>query len=303
MKDAIIIGAGAAGLSAALWCDDLKLTAVVLEIESEIGGQLLRVYNPIENHLGGISAQNGRELCERFVDQIRNRRFELRTGAEIETIDLKAKKVFLKNGGEISAKALVLATGVRRRKLNVAGEDEFRGRGILDSGKRDSVQATGKIACVVGGGDAAAENALILAETASKVYLVHRRKGLRARDEFIEQIKNNPKIEILTETFVTKIGGTGRVETVELKNENGGISRIAAKVIVIRIGVEPNTDLFRGQIEMDDNGYVKTNANCETNLENVFAVGDVANPLAQTVSSAVGMGATAIKVLLARLQN
>ena len=208
----------------------------------------------------------------------------------------------MKNNEEISAKAIVLATGVRRRKLNVAGEDEFRGRGILESGKRDSSQAAGKTVCVVGGGDAAAENALILADAARKVYLVHRGKEFRARAEFLEEIKNNSNIEVLTETVVTKILGNERLEKIELKKENGHISQIAADALVIRIGVEPNTMLFRNQIKVDGNGYVKTNANCETNLKNVFAVGDVANPHAPTVSGAVGTGATAIKVLLAKLR-
>jgi thioredoxin reductase (NADPH) len=297
MQDVIVLGAGAAGLSAALWCDELGLKTLVLERQPEIGGQLLRVFNPIENHLGAPTAQNGRELRDRITEQIEQRNFQLRLNVNIEPVDLSAKTIFLANGENLSARALVLATGVSRRKLNVAGETEFRGRGILESGKRDASIAEGKTVCVVGGGDAAAENALILAERAAKVYLVHRRPEFRARAEFLDKIRENPKVETLPETRVNKILGGEAVEKIELQNRAGETFQIAVEAIVIRIGVEPNTELFRGQIELDNDNYIKINSRCETSLENVFAVGDVANPIAPTISSAIGMGATAAKVV------
>ncbi|HEX9928786.1 MAG TPA: FAD-dependent oxidoreductase, partial [Pyrinomonadaceae bacterium] len=218
MQDVIVLGAGAAGLSAALWCDELGLDTSVLEREPEIGGQLLRVFNPIENHLGAPRAQNGRELRDHIAEQIERRNFQLRLNVNINSVDLSAKTVSLAGGESLSARALVLATGVRRRKLNVAGETEFRGRGILESGKRDAFQTEGKTVCVIGGGDAAAENALILAERAAKVYLIHRSGEFRARTEFLDKIKENTKIETLTETRVNKILGGEAVEKIELQN-------------------------------------------------------------------------------------
>lgn len=301
MQDVIVLGAGAAGLSAALWCDELGLETLVLEREPEIGGQLLRIYNPIENHLGASAAQNGRELRDRVAEQTERRDFQLRLNVNIDSVDLSAKTVFLAGGKSLSARALVLATGVRRRTLNVAGETEFRGRGILESGKRDAFLTEGKTVCVVGGGDAAAENALILAERAAKVYLIHRSAEFRARTEFLDKIRENPKIEAFIETRVNKILGGEAIEKIELQNRAGETFQIAVESIVIRIGVEPSTELFRGQIKFDSGNYIKINSRCETNLENVFAVGDVANPIAPTVSSAVGMGATAAKVLVNNL--
>lgn len=301
MHDVIVLGGGAAGLSAALWCDELGLKTLVLEREPEIGGQLLWVYNPIENHLGALTAQNGRELRDHIAEQIGQRSFQLRLDARVDSIDLSAKTVFLADGESLSARALVLATGIRRRKLDVAGEMEFCGRGILESGKRDASAVEGKTACVVGGGDAAAENALILAERAAKVYLVHRRKEFRARAEFLDKIRENPKIQTLTETRVIRIFGGETAERIELENRLGETFQIAVEAIVIRIGVEPNSELFRGQIEFDKGNYIKINSRCETNLGNVLAVGDVANPIAPTVSSAVGMGATAAKVIFDKL--
>jgi thioredoxin reductase (NADPH) len=300
MNDVIIIGAGAAGLSAGLWCDELGLKTLVLESEKEIGGQLLRVYNPIANHLGAI-ASNGSEMRDKFAAQIENCGFQRRFETKISSVDLAAKNIVLENGEQLRSRAIILATGVRRRRLNIAGENL---RGVLESGKRDAEFGRGKNVCVIGGGDAAAENALIFAAVAEKVFLVHRNKEFRARAEFLEKINGNTRIEILLETEVKKIVGKEAVEAVELrKNDSPEKFQIAVSSVLVRIGVEPNTDFVCGQIKLDENGYIEINSSCETSLENVFAVGDVANPLAPTVSSAVGGGATAAKMLRARFDN
>src|SRR5918911_5333836 len=136
MHDVIIIGAGPAGLSAALWCDELGLDTLVIEQAAEVGGQLLRVHNPVENYLG-LRAANGRELRDLFAAQVEDKEFDLWTEAEVESVDLKAKRVRLRSGEELQSIALILATGVRRRKLGVPGEEEFAGRGVLESGRLD----------------------------------------------------------------------------------------------------------------------------------------------------------------------
>lgn len=299
--DVIIIGGGAAGLSAGLWCAELGLNALLLEAETELGGQLLWTHNQLKNHLG-IEAENGRELRDIFMKQVESRQFNHRLQSEISSIDFENKKILLKNGEGFSAQALIIATGIRRRKLNVAGEEKFKNKGVIESGKRDANLVKGKKALIVGGGDAAFENALILAETASEVTLVHRQKNFRACAEFVERAKNNPKVKILTRTIVREIIGRGRIEAVELENlDTKQKFLLAVEVVLIRIGVEPNTEILRGKLELDEQGYVKINQNCETNIKGVYAIGDVANPIAPTVSSAVGMGATAAKAIFARL--
>ena len=185
MHDVLIIGAGPAGLSAARWCDELGLDTLVLEQNEEVGGQLLWVHNPIENYLG-LHAANGRELRERFVEQTKDCDFDLWTNVEIERADLKARRITLRSGEELQAIAMVIAAGLRRRKLGIPGEEEFRRRGLIESATRDGDQFAGKDVCVIGGGDAAAENALLLAEVCPTVTLVHRGRKMRARRKFTE---------------------------------------------------------------------------------------------------------------------
>lgn len=295
--EVVIIGGGVAGISAAFWCGELGMSSIILESEKELGGQLLWTYNAIKNYLG-IEAENGRELQKIFLNQIKERDLSIKTNAKVLRIDTKNKTVLLEDGKKISAKFLVVATGIRRRKLNVEGEDKFQGKGILRSGKRDAELVRGKNVCVIGGGDAAVENALILAETAEKVTLIHRRKEFRARQEFIEKVKLNPKITVLTEMEITKIIGNESLEALELKQITTDQTQIyPTDALLLRIGVEPNNELFRGQIELDKNGYCLIDANCETSVKDIFAIGDVANPLAPTISGAIGMGATAAKVI------
>src|SRR5229473_6348352 len=300
MHDVLIIGAGPAGLSAARWCDELGLDTLVLEQSEEVGGQLLSVHNPIDNYLG-IHAANGRELRDRFVEQTKDCDFDLWTNVEIASVDLRAKHIVLRSGEELQSIAIVIATGLRRRKLGIPGEDEFIGHGMIESsGDRD--QFAGKDVCVIGGGDAAAENALLLAEVCPTVTLVHRGKKLHARREFTETLHTNHCITVFSESVVRRIIGADRVEAVEIERA-GAIKpfQMAVQGVLVRIGFEPNTELFRDQLEIDDRGYAIISSLQETSVENVFAVGDVANPLAPTISGAVGAGATAARVIASRL--
>src|SRR5207244_2034135 len=302
MYDVLIIGAGPAGLSAARWCDELGLDTLVLEQKEEVGGQLLQVHNPIDNYLG-LHADNGIELRDRFVEQTETSDFDLWTNVEIESVDLKAKRVILKSGEELQSIAIIVATGLRRRRLGIPGETEFQGRGIIESGARDRHQFAGKDVCVIGGGDAAAENALLLAEVCPTVTLVHRGKKMRARREFTEALHTNHCVTVFHESVVRRIIGNEHVEAVEIERA-GAIKpfQMAVQGVLVRIGFQPNTELFRDQIEMDKRGYLIINAAQETSVTNVLAVGDVANPLAPTISGAVGSGATAAKVIASRLQ-
>jgi thioredoxin reductase (NADPH) len=300
MLDVLIIGAGPAGLSAARWCDELGLDTLVLEQREELGGQLLSIHNPVDNYLG-LHADNGRQLRDRFVAQTAECDFDLWMQAEIVSADLKAKRVVLQSGEEIQSISIIIATGLRRRRLGIPGEEEFIARGMIES-SADAPAFAGKDVCVIGGGDAAAENALVLAEVCPTVTLVHRGKKLRARREFTEQMHTNHCITVFPESVVHRIIGRDWVEAVEIERA-GAIKpfQMAVQGVIVRIGFQPNTDLFRDQLETDERGYALVTSAQETNVENVFAVGDVANPLAPTIAGAVGAGATAAKAIALRL--
>lgn len=303
MHDVIIIGAGPAGLSAALWCDELGLDTLVLEQAETTGGQLHLIHNPIENYLG-LKAANGAEFIERIAADVANADFDLWTQTSIESVDLNARRILLKSGETMQSIAIIIATGVRRRRLGIPGETEFIGKGIIQSGKRDRELFKGKDVCVIGGGDAAAENALLLSDVCATVTLVHRGKRLRARREMLEQLQTNHCVTTFTESVVTRILGNEEVEAVEVLRRDGlKPFQIAVKGVLIRIGVEPNTELFTDQIKIDEQHYIVTNSQHETTVPMVFAVGDVSNRLAPTISSATGSGATAAKVIAARLNS
>jgi len=301
MHDVIIIGAGPAGLSTAFWCDELGLDTLVLEQADRIGGQLHRVYNPIENYLG-VKARNGEEFLDLFAKDAESAEFDLWTQVAIASVDLKAKRVLLASGETLQSIAIVIASGVSPRELGVPGEKEFVGKGIIQSGARDRQLFAGHDVCVVGGGDAAVENALLLAEVCPTVTLVHRAKKLRARREFTERLQAVHCITVFTESVVTRIIGDETVQAVEIQRK-AGIKpfQLAVRGVLIRIGVEPNTQLFREQLETNEKGFIKVSSTQETSVPMVFAAGDVSNPLAPTISSAAGAGATAAKVIAARL--
>src|SRR5215217_3751974 len=264
MHDVIIIGAGPAGLSTAFWCDELGLDTLVLEQAEQIGVQLHRVYNPIENYRG-IKTRNGKELLELFAADVDEAGFDLWTQTAITAVELKAKRISLASGEKLQSIALVIATGVRPRELGVPGEKEFIGKGMIESAARDRQLLAGKDVCIVGGGDAAVENALLLAEVCPTVTLVHRGKKLRARREFAEQLQSSHCITVFSESVVTRIMGNERVEAVEIQRRQGlKPFQLAVRGVLIRIGVEPNTELVREQLETDEKGFIKVSGQQET---------------------------------------
>lgn len=301
MHDVIIIGAGPAGLSTAFWCDELGLDTLLLEQDAQVGGQLHRVYNPIANY-PGVKTNNGNELVELFVKDLDAAEFDLWTGTTISSVDLRAKRISLASGENLQSISIVIATGVRPRQLGAPGEKEFAGKGMIESGTRDRELFAGQDVCVVGGGDAAVENALLLSEVCPTVTLVHRGKKLRARRELAERLQSSHCITVFTESVLTRIIGEEQVVAVEIQRKEGlKPFQLAVRGVLIRIGVEPNTELFREQLKTDEKGFIAVNSQQETDVPMVFAIGDVANPVAPTISGATGAGATAAKAIAARL--
>ncbi len=296
--DVVIIGGGPAGMSAALWSAETGLSCILIERQSELGGQLHSVNNPIKNYLG-LEAANGRAMNERFVRGLDGTDIERSIGVAVEGLDYERKIVNLVDGRSYEWGSLILATGVRRRLLGIPGENEFIGRGVLSSGAGEKLKADGRTVVIVGGGDAAIENALILSEFASKVIVVHRRAEFTARQEFIDGAANRSNIEFMTGAIPTSINGDDRVRSVTVMDRSENTESIVpTDLVLVRIGVLPNSELLASKVEMNASGYVTVDACGATSVANIFAVGDVANPASPTISTAVGTGATAIKSIL-----
>ncbi len=299
--DVIIIGGGPGGLSAALACADLGLKAIVVEKEKELGGQLLWTFNAINNY-PGVTARNGKELQYLLLEHICGSEFRSLLTANVINADLSKMEVTIDDGTRYKGKAIIIATGVRRRKLGIQGEIDFIGSGILRSGSKDRETVKNKTVVIVGGGDAALENAIILSETAKKVIVVHRGFEFSARSSFVENVKNRVNASFMFDTKVTAITGENTVRSVDLSNtKTGKTSILATDHVLIRIGVVPNTENFRGQIALDKSGYIEINSMCASNISGVYAIGDVTGPAAPTIANAAGQGSTAAKSILETL--
>jgi len=293
--DVVIIGGGPAAMSAAIWCADLGMSSVVLEREKELYGQLRWIHRAIKNYLG-VAANNGTKLIELFERSAAAWGIDAETNVSIEAIDCKTGMVRLADGRALTGRVLFIATGVRRRALEIPGELEFQGKGILRSGAGERESVKGERVVVVGGGDAAAENALLLSERADKVLLIHRKNALTARTEFQEKVAATPNIELILDTEIAEIGGTDHVEWVETTPSRGGSrKRLLTDHFIARIGVTPNSELFTSQLATDERGYIITDNLCRTSVEYVYAIGDVANPISPTIATAIGTGTAAAK--------
>jgi len=292
--DVLILGGGPAGISAAMWADELGLSSAIVDRGVALGGQLFNVFNPIKNY-PGAEFENGTAMAAVLAGQIGNRSTKLLLGREVTNVDTSERKLTFADGSSVSGRSLILATGVRRRRLDVPGESEFLGKGILTSGAKDPTVVSGKTVAVIGGGDAALENALILAAHAKRVLLIHRGSGLSARPGFVSKVIAEEKIELILDSEIVEFPGHEMLNSVEIKNKlTNHTERRSVDHALIRIGFQPNSDLFRDQVNCDAHGYVQVDVKGLTTVGRVYAGGDLWRQFSQTVSSAVGDGTTAI---------
>ncbi|MCI0662012.1 MAG: FAD-dependent oxidoreductase [Acidobacteria bacterium] len=296
--DVIIIGGGPAGMSALIWCHSLNLHAVLLEQAPELGGQVLQMSQRVLDYPGMIT-ENGRELRDRFVLQLEELGLEWQVGSPLEEINLKARR--LKSQGQVlTGRAMIIATGARTRRLGIPGEDRFDTVGVSFSGTRDHSRYAGKKVCVIGGGDSAVENSLILSRVCPHVTLIHRSETFRARAEWLKQARENPKITIMPHTKALAIEGGDRVERLIVEDADSGKQKlIVTEGVFIKIGIAPNTEIFDGRLDLDDQGYIKVDRSQKTSIEMVYAAGDVCRPLSLSVATAAGHSATAAKAIKA----
>lgn len=303
VRNVIIIGSGPAGLTAAIYTARANLHPLVIEGEpsstsDQPGGQLM-LTTEVENFPGFPEGIMGPELMARFRDQA------LRFGAEIVTervtrVDLSSRPFGVWVGDPQAeqptyrSRAVIVSTGARSLMLGLEGERRLLGHGVSTCATCDGFFFRGQHIAVVGGGDSAVEEATFLTKFAEKVTLIHRRDELRASKIMQERAFANPKIEILWNHVVDEVLGTTTVEGLKVRNVlTGEVSELAVTGLFVAIGHQPNTDLFKGQLEMEDTGYLITHEGTRTNVEGVFACGDVQDHVYRQAITAAGSGCMA----------
>lgn len=289
--DVVIVGGGPAGLTAGIYVARSKLKAILLE-KGLPGGQIATTEH-IENY-PGYTAGAGYELTAIMEEQAKGFGLEIAM-AEVTGVQLgRPEKIITTNQGEYRARTVILAPGSSPRKLDVPGEKEFIGRGVSYCATCDGPFYEGLTVMVVGGGNAAVEEANYLTRFAQKVYIVHRRDALRATKVVQERAFANEKIEILWDSVVAEIRGNETLEQVLIKNvKTGQITPVTVDGLFVYIGFIPNTAFLKGQVEMDEAGYIITNDRMETSVPGVFAAGDCRQKLLRQVVTAAGDGAIA----------
>ena len=305
MHDLLIIGGGPGGISAALWAKRLGCNPLLLEANAQPGGQLLRTYNRLID-CPGFWGLTGIEIAGRLEEHLRSLEVAWRVNTPVTQIDASRHTIW--SGEEkFHARALILALGVVKRRLGIPGEREFAGRGVSTSATRDAVLYAGKPVAIVGGGDGAFEEALMLADVGCQVTLIHRSDQFRARPMYLRPVLADPRISVKPFTRLTRIVGDDTVTGVELEvvrpDEPVTVEQLAVSGVFHTLGTEPATRLVASQLDLDSEGFIVTDRWGATSAPGVWAVGDACHPLLPSLSTAFGQGATAAKAAYNWLQE
>lgn len=289
--DMIIVGAGTAGLSAAIYGARAGKKVLVLEANT-YGGQIVR--SPEVENYPGIAHISGYEFAQNLYEQAVN------LGAEVEfenVVEIRAdgrEKYVVTEDNEYTALSVILATGAINRPLGVEGEDDFVGAGISYCATCDGAFFKGKDVAVVGGGSTALEDALFLSAYCRKVYLIHRRDAFRGEQKYVDNLKTKDNIEFVLNSQVTSLHGDSFLEAVEVKDKVSGETRtILVSGLFVAIGQMPQNDSFANLIQLDKSGYIAAGEDCRTNVEGIFTAGDCRTKTVRQLTTAASDGATA----------
>ncbi len=287
--DVIIIGAGPAGLTAALYTARGRLSTLLLD-KLAPGGQLLNT-EKIEDY-PGFDTITGLELSERFERQARTFGTEIKIEEVIELVP--SQKIIRTHEGEYQAKALIITSGGYPRKLEIPGEKELAGKGVSYCAICDGAFFKDQVIAVVGGGNSAVEESIFLTKYVKKLYLVHRRNEFRAQKIFVERASKNEKIEFVFDSVMEEIGGTKEVERAIVRNVKTDERRqLDVQGVFVFIGYIPNRSYFREHLDHDADGYLLTDTNMQTSVPGVYAAGDIRSQLVRQITTAAGDATTA----------
>lgn len=293
MYDMIVIGSGAAGLAAAIYGARARLSTIIIEKQPMSGGQMINTYD-VDNY-PGLPGIGGFDLAKNFREHADS------LGAQFVTENVRCaelsgdiKKV-VTDANVYEGRTVVIATGATHRKLQIPGEERLAGMGVSYCATCDGAFFRGKDVAVIGGGDVALEDALFLARGCRKVYLIHRRDAFRGAKVLQEKVFATENIEIMWDTVPEEIKGEQQVETLSFLNKKTNEkAEISVQGIFVAVGIEPNTELFRGMLSLDEHGYINAGEDGVTSVPGVFTAGDVrTKPLRQIITAAAD-GANAV---------
>ena len=301
--DLVIIGSGPAGMTAAIYAKRAMLDCILLEKEYLPGGQVIKTYE-VDNY-PGIPKTNGMELSSKFSEHANELGVERMT-AEVRNIkaDGEIKEIEVGSGETLQTKTIILATGAVHRTLSVPGEEKFTGMGVSYCATCDGAFFRDKVTAVVGGGDVALEDAVFLSRMCKKVYLIHRRDEFRGAKILQDQVQKSENIEILWDTVVTEIIGENTVEKISIQNEHNHVDNtLEVDGVFVAVGTKPASDLLKGQIEMDEQGYILAAEDGVTSIPGIFAGGDGRAKKLRQVVTAVADGANCVQSVERYLQK
>ena len=294
INNVIIIGSGPAGYTAAIYAARANLKPILVS-GFQPGGQLT-ITTDVENYPGYEDPIQGPWLMDQMQKQAAHVGTEIINSQVTEVfLNEDVKKLNLDNGTTLNAKTVIISTGAQARWLGLENESKFQGHGLSACATCDGFFFKDKEVAVIGGGNSAAEEALFLTKFATKVYLIHRRDKLRAEKILQDRLKENSKIEFIWNSEVTNFIGNDDLESIDLLNKKDNqTSTLKIDGVFIAIGHDPATQLFKGQLKMDDGGYIITDPDStKTSIDGVFAAGDVKDKIYRQAVTAAGMGCMA----------
>lgn len=297
MYDIIIIGAGPSGMSAALYA--LRANKKVLLLEKKcFGGQIINASN-IENY-PALPNVSGYDFATNLYNQIKSLGVILKYEEVLEVTD---KKEVITRKDTYKGKNIIIATGLKKRKLNLENEDKLLGSGISYCATCDGNFYKNKNVAVVGGGNTALEDALYLSNIASKVYLIHRRDNFRGEKKLISEVKEKNNIELILNSNITKIIGEDNLNSIEITDNRNNISKLEIDGLFIAIGNIPDNNRFKNIIDLDENGYIIANANLKTKTDNIYVAGDTRVKTLRQLVTATSDGAIAVTEITKEMEN
>lgn len=288
--DIVIIGAGPAGLTAAIYARRASKSVLVLEAKT-YGGQIINTQDienyPAESHISGF------DFATKLYEQATELGAEVEFTKAIEIKDDKTYKTVVTEDGEYEASAVIIATGSENRKLGLENEEELTGKGVSYCATCDGAFYKGKKVVVVGGGNTALEDALYLSNVAEKVYLVYRRDKFRGAEASVEKLKEKPNVVFVLNSVVTKLLANGKLQALEVTNNDGSTRTIEADGVFVAVGRAPENQGFAKLVKLDDAGYVIAGENCHTNTDGIFVAGDTRTKEVRQLVTATSDGAIA----------